>query len=263
SALNGMSVKLAWADGSSDETGFEIQRRLFADSNWQTIATIGAGETTYTDSNASINTKYDYRVRAIGAAADSPYSNTSTITTPSITLSATNVGGSSGSTSTVTPNVSYNLTGSGADINNRTDQFRYLRRQLTGDFDVRVKIDSITAATTNAMAGLMIRDTLDANSRNIFAKVKKDGSLSTSYRSSTGGGTSMIANGSSTFPNVYLRVTREGNVFTTYYSVDSFNWTKLARVTMSLPQKLYVGMAVASYSPTGKATAAFRDFVVE
>ncbi|MDQ3441591.1 MAG: DNRLRE domain-containing protein, partial [Planctomycetota bacterium] len=42
-------VNLTWADHSSDETGFKIERKTGAGGTWSQIATVGAGVTSYAD----------------------------------------------------------------------------------------------------------------------------------------------------------------------------------------------------------------------
>ena len=72
------SVKLIWSDNSSNETGFRLYR------NGSSIASLGAGTTTYTDSSLSANTSYTYELRAYNSVGDS--SGTSIMVTTEDTL---------------------------------------------------------------------------------------------------------------------------------------------------------------------------------
>jgi transcriptional regulator CtsR len=56
-------IFLTWQDNSSDETGFKIERKTGSGSYSQ-IATVGANVTSYSNTLASANTTYYYRVRA-------------------------------------------------------------------------------------------------------------------------------------------------------------------------------------------------------
>lgn len=56
-------IDLSWHDQSADETGFVIERRTGTE-NWVQIATVGENVTTYSDSNLTCGTSYNYRVRA-------------------------------------------------------------------------------------------------------------------------------------------------------------------------------------------------------
>ena len=80
-ALAHNHVELFWEDGSSNETGFRIQRRT-AGGSWATLATAGSGVTRYADRSAAANTTYEYRLAAVNAAGVSQYAGT-TASTPS------------------------------------------------------------------------------------------------------------------------------------------------------------------------------------
>ncbi|WP_417908499.1 M6 family metalloprotease domain-containing protein [Candidatus Electronema sp. PJ] len=74
-AVKGRRINLAWADNSSNETGFKIERSL-NQSSWTQIATTGANIRTYANSSLTIGTTYYYRVRAYNGSGNSAYSNT-------------------------------------------------------------------------------------------------------------------------------------------------------------------------------------------
>ena len=66
----GTSVKTTWADNSSNETGFRVERR-YRDWVWETLATVGSNVLTYTDTTAYSGAAYEYRVIALGSAGNS------------------------------------------------------------------------------------------------------------------------------------------------------------------------------------------------
>jgi hypothetical protein len=73
--LSGGRIRLTWAQSSTTESGFAIERSLSASSGWFQIATVGPNITTFTDSGLNSLTTYYYRVRAYSSSANSPYSN--------------------------------------------------------------------------------------------------------------------------------------------------------------------------------------------
>jgi fibronectin type 3 domain-containing protein len=77
-ALNG--ITLNWTDNSSNETTFNIERRLGTAGAWSEIATVGAGVTTYRDTAVVPGTVYNYRVRAVNNTGPSSYSNIASAT---------------------------------------------------------------------------------------------------------------------------------------------------------------------------------------
>jgi chitinase len=74
-------IDLAWADNSSNETGFKIERST-DNRTFQQIAVVGTDVKTYASTGLKGNKRYYYRVRARGAAGDSAYSNTASAVTP-------------------------------------------------------------------------------------------------------------------------------------------------------------------------------------
>ena len=79
-ASSSSSIQLVWADNSSNETSFRIERKTGAGSFIEIVA-VNANTISYTDSGLEINTTYNYRVRAQNSAGSSVYSNTTTVKT--------------------------------------------------------------------------------------------------------------------------------------------------------------------------------------
>jgi len=75
------SVTINWSDNSNNETGFDIERSVGATNNFQAIATVSAGVTSYTNVELFAHTSYTYRVRAKNVSGNSAYSNSIQLTT--------------------------------------------------------------------------------------------------------------------------------------------------------------------------------------
>lgn len=75
-------INLAWADLSTNESGFEIERGSSATGTFTKIGEAVANATTYEDKNLTDNTAYCYRVRAKNAAGPSAYTDPACATTP-------------------------------------------------------------------------------------------------------------------------------------------------------------------------------------
>ena len=85
SGLSGQA--LTWTDNSSDETAFEIDRKIDQGSWTTNYDTASTNATTYADLGLS-GTTYSYRVRATNGNGDSANSNTISVNTPDRTGSA-------------------------------------------------------------------------------------------------------------------------------------------------------------------------------
>ena len=79
-AASSSSINLTWADGSSNETGFKIERSTDG-TNFTEIATVPQNITAYPAAGLAASTQYFFRVRAFNAAGDSGYSNIANATT--------------------------------------------------------------------------------------------------------------------------------------------------------------------------------------
>jgi titin len=79
--LGPTQVDLSWTDGSTNETGFQIQRRREGQ-GFSGLATTGPNTSTYADTSAAAGTKYYYRVRAVNTGGSSAYTLEASVTTP-------------------------------------------------------------------------------------------------------------------------------------------------------------------------------------
>jgi hypothetical protein len=86
-------INLSWTDQSTNETGFQVERKTGAGGTYAQIATAAANTTTYSDNGLAEGTTYFYRVRAVNATDNSAYSNEASGATPS---SGTGGGGGGG-----------------------------------------------------------------------------------------------------------------------------------------------------------------------
>lgn len=78
-------VELAWFDNSNNETGFELQRSTTPGTGFSTVATLPANTEFYIDNDGGAglpeNTTFYYRLRALGASANSNYTGEVSVTT--------------------------------------------------------------------------------------------------------------------------------------------------------------------------------------
>jgi regulation of enolase protein 1 (concanavalin A-like superfamily) len=112
----------------------------------------------------------------------------------------------------------------------------------------------------------MARATLDPASPDVAVTASPNSGYRFKYRAASGAATTQTQTASSisaNFPAAWVRLTRVGNLFTSYYSVNGSTWTVLGSVTLTaLPATtpIYVGLAVASNSATATTTADFQNW---
>lgn len=154
-----------------------------------------------------------------------------------------------------------NVAAGGRDIGGTSDQFQFNYQNRVGDFDVKVRIESLSLADAWSEAGLLAREDLTAGGR--FASVMATPSISGSYfqyRNTANGNAALTGTFPVNYPNTWLRLQRVGNQFTGYAGLDGQNWTALGSVAIAMPSSIFLGFAASSHNTNQVTTAGFRDF---
>src|SRR6266571_5650674 len=66
---------------------------------------------------------------------------------------------------------SYTVVGGGNDTWDNIDELHYRYTEFCGDFDVKVRVESLTANQVWSKAGIMVRESLAEDSRCVFERV--------------------------------------------------------------------------------------------
>jgi len=152
----------------------------------------------------------------------------------------------------------FTVKGSGSDVWNSADEFRFVYKTLTGDGSITARVASVTNQNAWSKAGVMMRETLNAGSKHatMFASAGKG--LAFQRRTSTNG-TSNSTSGASSAAPYWVRVTRSGNTFSAYQSANGSTWTLVGSATMNMTATIYVGLAVTSHADGALATGTFTN----
>ena len=149
----------------------------------------------------------------------------------------------------------------GGTIGGKDDQFQFAWQSVAGDFDVRVSVVKLGFTDLFAKAGLMARESFDADSR--FAAAFATPTLAGCFfESRTNAGWLTTSSGSypASYPSMWLRLQRTGHRFTGFASQDGANWATLGSVTVALSNRLQLGFAVTSHNTNEMTDAHFREF---
>ena len=149
----------------------------------------------------------------------------------------------------------------GYDAGHFADEPRY------GDFDVQVQVAGMTVAETYTQAGLMWRESTAADSRRIYVCLNSPSNANRYWglvRLNPGAAgvewPSYSGPAVNAFPNVWIRLQRQGSVFTAYKSNDGTNWTQYAQVTAAFATAGVVGPASSARNNGSSAIVTYKNF---
>lgn len=155
----------------------------------------------------------------------------------------------------------YTVKGAG-NISSSGDNFRFAYQTLTGDGEIKVRLNSLANTGTSGRGGVMIRESLTSGSKYAFMGISPDGQFRWQRRSSTGGRTSSTTSIIGTPPNVWIRLVRSGGTLYGYRSTNGTTWTLVNSRSITMATSIHVGLAVASGSSSTLNTATFSNLTV-
>ncbi|WP_342561115.1 alginate lyase family protein [Paenibacillus sp. FSL R7-0345] len=259
--LSDKIINLSWT-ASTDNiavSGYKIYRNG---------AIIGYSPSTdYTDSGLIASTAYNYSVSAYDSSSNT--SNVSNTVTPTTLASATaqipfssqDIGAVGAAGSYSYGGGTYTLKGSGSDIWDKSDQFRFAYVPIKGDKTITARVVSLTNTHSSAKAGVMIRESLLGYGSNVFSALKPALAVA-QYRSAPGAASYSPASVTASSP-YWVRATRSGNVVTTFISPNGSTWTQTGSSLISAAGTAYFGLAVTSHVNTTLSTAVFDNVSIQ
>lgn len=153
-------------------------------------------------------------------------------------------------------NGTYILTSNGTGIGGTADSLQAASYQLvTGDAELVAQVSSLSNSSSTATAGVMVRETLAADSRNASTLINYSNQALFSRRKTTGGSTVTSSGGSRTLPH-WVKIRRRGPYIESYTSGDGTNWTLIGSDVIGMAQSVYFCLVHSSGAAaiTGNAT---------
>jgi hypothetical protein len=161
----------------------------------------------------------------------------------------------------------YTMTAGGGDIWGTADRFHFVWKNLSGQGSIVTRLDSLEGENPHvwAKAGVMIRETLDANAVHAMVIVTPINRLQFAWRNAIGG----TSDSTYTDPNAialphWVRLTRQGNTFTAHHSTDGLNWQAVGDPTSAnvvMGSNVFIGLALTSQRDAARIpiTAVFSN----
>ncbi len=268
-AASASAINLGW--NAVPEAGIQGYRIHVGTQSNQYTKTYDAGTaTTFTVSDLEAGKGYHFAVSAIGGnGLESDLSDEITVTTAApaaplpggwagANIGAVGVPGGSSQSGGV-----YTVSSGGTDIWGSSDEFHFASTTMTGDGEIRARVTSQTNTSAWAKAGVMIRNGTAANATHAMIVTTPGKGFAFQYRAKTGGSSTHIAGPVlNPTPNNWVRLTRSGNLFTSYVSANGTTWTQVGQATIAMEQTVNIGLPVTSQNNTVPGTATFDNVTV-
>jgi hypothetical protein len=166
----------------------------------------------------------------------------------------------------------YTVKGSGGDIWNVNDQFQYVYKPLTGDGEIVARAVNIQNTDFWAKGGLMIRESLDSNSKNAFMFETSSPDHEEpvfQWRTNTTGPSADFGNHINHLQAapVWLRLVRSGNNFSGFWAHDNGDgthgpWNEIGTpVSISMNSTVFVGLGLTAHNNDGRINTSTFDHV--
>jgi len=157
----------------------------------------------------------------------------------------------------------YRITGAGANIWAKEDQFQYVWREMSGNVAVTATMQFLGEGVDHRKAGIMLRQTLDTDSPYIDIVIHGNGMPGIQWRNTK----SDITNGVD-FPfdgpaKYKLKLVRQGAAIAVWIAKDSAELKELGHTQVQLGNPVLVGLAVCSHKADASDTVIFSDVSVE
>eukprot|EP00986_Skeletonema_menzelii_P004374 scaffold1483_cov153-Skeletonema_menzelii.AAC.4 len=153
---------------------------------------------------------------------------------------------------------SWDVTSSGTDIWGTSDSFRFVNFTVSGDVTIEMRVDAFEGDPDHngdlyhwAKGGMMMRDTMDKNSRHFSLFVTGTQGLANQWRECTGCNSGHSKTHNDNPRPVWLQVKKVGNLFTSYFKYDEegAEWIQFGTTkTMDFGSEFEVGIAVTSHN---------------
>jgi hypothetical protein len=158
----------------------------------------------------------------------------------------------------------YTIEGSGHDIWDAADGFRFAYAEVNGDFEAVLHQVSIELPSEWAKGGVHARQSIEAEAVNAQAIVTGGGGGSQiTWRATHGGASSEFmdaAPGPWKDDDCWLKLTRKGDEFHGYISEAGTDWKDLKATSVEMDDPILVGLAVCGLGQV--ATAVYDNFAI-
>lgn len=150
----------------------------------------------------------------------------------------------------------FTVSSSGAAAPASADQLHYVWQQWNGDGTIVARVVSIGNTNAQAFAGVMFREALSPDARNVLLSVRAGVSTAFQWRGRSGRLSKIVAGPEVAAPR-WLKLVRKGTRFSGFISADGIIWRRVGRQTVAIPEACFVGLAVCAANEAAVTNGVF------
>ncbi len=270
--FEGSNLKIVWGD-ISDELGYIVERSLAGQNEFARIDSIKGDSLFIIDNTADDFVLYDYRVIGVFEEENSLPSTAMPGRTPKTNpddlpqpwehkdLGMDEMAMASDATYT---EGTFTLNAGDMDFWTGKDRGAIIYRSFSGNGSIVAKVNTFSKLAAYAMAGVMMRETLDDGAKMASMFMISDSGPVVRDRVETNG----VVN-QKPLPKTkeqapyWVRMTRQGNLFTGAVSADGVSWTDVRSVTIAMGTDIYVALAATTHTRDANGIYSFTNVKVD
>jgi hypothetical protein len=176
-------------------------------------------------------------------------------------LTGANISVTGDGSSRVLATTDWEVNGSGYGLSGTADSFHYEAADRTGDFQMTVRMKSLTGIGPAARGGLMLRESNDPDARMIYLSTTTGGNYRYGSRNTIGGAVTEVTPADTySYPNSWLLLKRVGSTVLLAVSNDGQTYQEVASLTLS---SLTASVKAGLFSSSGQANVNTRAVMSE
>jgi hypothetical protein len=174
---------------------------------------------------------------------------------------AADVGGPALKGSTVFESVKgeYRMTGAGANMWAKEDQFQFVWREMSGNFAITATMQFLGEGAAHRKAGIMVRQTLDTDSPYIDLVIHGNGMPGVQWRNTRGDITNAFDLPFDGPGKFQVKLLRQGSAITAWVGKDGGELREIGHTQAQLGTTVLAGLAVCSHTADKTDTVVFSD----
>jgi TolB protein len=160
-------------------------------------------------------------------------------------------------------NGQYRITGAGANIWAKQDQFQYVWREMPGNFTVTATLRFLGEGVEHRKAGIMVRQSLDTDATYADVVVHGNGMAGLQWRSKQGEDTNTFDLPIEKPGTFKVKLVRTGVRIFMWLGREGSELKEIAHTEVSFQNPVLVGLIVCSHKADASDTVVFSDVSLE